>query len=203
MAGYCGDGVEGLSLKHPNSAVGGHLPHPALLQRPGWGQRRCSQQPPPRARPPCPSLPLSSRPLAVPPAPRSPHLETLLYPQLLHGGGGGRAGGRARRGRAGAEPRPGRGEEGRGLVDRWGGAWAGAGPSVRRRLRVNDQPCRRGGGGGGGGGATSLHPPACTSPPPPPGTPAPAARFLCGPLCGFLRTHQHLGKLRHRKGGWS
>lgn len=86
------------------------------------GQARLQRPFPGPSRGDPPSLPPGAQPFLPPPGaarPRSPHLETLLHPQLLHGGGGGRAGGRARRGRAGARRsrsrRRGRGRPGSGL----------------------------------------------------------------------------------------
>lgn len=167
---------------------------------PGWGRRGSSAPSPGPGRGDPPSL-RGAQPFLPPPGaarPRSPHLETLLHPQLLHGGGGGRAGGRARRGRAGA----GRSRRrGRGRSGERAGASAGGGRSL-------------GAAGALAGGRWRRRRRPEPAPPPPAGAPPGAPSLSCSPasrgaaitclpapqprIC--LPGPGHMEKLRHRRG---
>lgn len=174
----------------------------ARPRRPGWGGRGSSAPISGPSRGDPPSL-RGAQPSLPPPGaarPRSPHLETLLHPQLLHGGGGGRAGGRARRGPAGAgrSRRRGRGRS---------GERAGAGGSRRRWRKEPGAP------GAQAGRRLQRRRPE-PAPPPPAGTLPSAPSLSCSPaspgaavtglpappprIC--LPGSGHMGKLRHRKG---
>lgn len=205
IAGAGGWGGGGSALGRGEGPVGRGAPWSAPCSPPcppGWGRLGSGAPSPGPRRGDPPSL-RGAQPFLPPPGaarPRSPHLETLLHPQLLHGGGGGRAGGRARRGRAGAgrSRRRGRGRGGERAGDGAGGgrslgaAGARAGGRRRRRLRPRPEP--------------ALPPPARN----PPGAPSlagcpasPGAAITClaapPPRIGLLGPG-HMGKLRHRKG---